>query len=195
MWGPEGVTRAVRRNLLAALPAQTDALRAKYGVGPAELPGVKAVYSVPREFAEIGEYPVVMLSAMETEGQLDTRQIEAGPDYDEFSLLYRVRALVFCMGNDYEATELLTQRTILAVRQSLLVNKRYGDPEGGDGAVLDSRRLRESYAETTASSGGHLGGGWVEIGVRSTERLYTGIETTPVATLASAVHPAMVDEP
>ncbi|QTF82109.1 hypothetical protein SEA_PRAIRIE_12 [Arthrobacter phage Prairie] len=194
MWGPEGVTRAVADNLLSNLPAAIARLRTVRAVSAAELPDVARVYPTPREFAEIGAYPAVMLAARETQGQLETRTTEIGAEHDEFQLTYRVRALIFCMGTSYDQTELLTQRITLAVREALLTNKRYGDPENGNGAVLDARLLRESYAETAASSGGYLGGAWVEIGVRSYERLVSPYASPGVAE-AISVHPALLDEP
>ncbi|WNO25834.1 hypothetical protein SEA_ALTADENA_12 [Arthrobacter phage Altadena] len=209
MWGPEGLTRAAAANLEAALPVAVARLRAKYGITAAELPDVAAVYPTPRDFAEIGDYPCVMLAAQETQGQLDTRQTGATGEYDEYMLTYRLRAMIFCMGTSYDRTELLTQRIVLAVREALLMNKRYGDPEAGDGGVLDARLLRESYAETASSSGGFLGGAWVEIGVRSAERLYTTLPSVPVDDLRTSVgsvaasetvsrvevHPALIGEP
>lgn len=193
MWGPEGLTRAAAENLAASLPAAIARLRAKYGVGPDVLPDVAAVYATPRDFAEVGDYPCIMLAAQETTGQLDNRQTAATAQYDEYTLTYRLRAMIFCMGTSYDGTELLTQRITLAAREALLMNKRYGDPEGGDGGALDARLLRESYAETTASSGGFLGGSWVEVGVRSTERLYSTLPTVPVEALGAVVRPAATD--
>ncbi|QKY79778.1 hypothetical protein SEA_BUMBLE_12 [Arthrobacter phage Bumble] len=206
MWGPEGLTRAAAENLGAALPAAIARLRTKYAVGPDVLPDVAAVYATPRDFAEVGEYPCVMLAAQETTGQLDNRQTGATAEYDEYTLTYRLRAMIFCMGTSYDRTELLTQRITLAVREALLTNKRYGDPESGDGGALDARLLRESYAETTGASGGFLGGSWVEVGVRSTERLYSALPVVPVeavetvvrpaaASLATEIHPALIGEP
>lgn len=200
MWGPEGVTRAVAANLEAALPGAVARLRDKLAVSVEELPAVKSIYPTAREFAEIGAYPAVMLAARETQGNLENRQTEIHAEYDEFTMTYRVRALLFCMGTSYDQTELLTQRLTLAVREALLVNRRYGSPETGEGGTLDARLLRESYAETVGTSGGYLGGSWVEIGIRSAERLASPyplgapLHASNTTTLLPA-HPALDGEP
>lgn len=197
MWGPEGLTRAVATNLAASLPARIAQLRTKYGVDANTLPDVATVYAVPRDFADVASFPCIMLAAQETAGQLDTRQTDATSEYDEYTFTYRVRAMIFAMGTSFDQTELLTQRIVLAVREAFVTNKIYGDPENGDGGLLDSRQIRESYAETTASSGGFLGGAWVEIGIRSTERQSSLVETAVVDAVTTAVVllPASADLP
>lgn len=187
MWGPEGLTRAVAANLAAALPAAVQRIRDRYELTGGQLRDIEQIYPVPRDFAEIGAYPCIMLAAQETAGQLYTRQTDALVTYDEYTMTYRVRAMLFTMGTSFDQTELETQRLTLALRESLLINKRYGDPEDGDGARLDPTLLRESYAEATEGKGGFLGGAWVEVGLVSTERLYLAAEPTAVATLTTGV--------
>jgi hypothetical protein len=187
MWGPEGVTRAVAANLAAGLPAAVARIRDRYSVDELALPDVESIYPTPRDFASIEAYPAVMIAAQETQGQLYTRQTDALTEYDEYTMTYRVRALLFVMGTSFDQTELLTQRLTLAVREALLVNKRYGNPEGGDGAELDPKLLRESYAEAAESKTGYLGGSWIEIGLRSTERLHLGLQTAPVTSLGTSL--------
>lgn len=201
MWGPEGLTRAVAANLSKHLPGRIALQRERWKATPQQIPDVQKIYPTPRDFVDIGGYPCIMLEVQNTEGRRDNRQIEIGAEYDEYTLLYKIRALVWTMETSKERAELLAQRLILCTREALLIDQAFGDDDSDEGGELDSRLLRESYADAVGSDGQFLSGGWVEVGIRAHERLDSPFASRlgaiiPVETDAyPPTHPSMEGEP
>lgn len=190
MWGVEGVNRAVASNLSRILPESMQRLRARSagipGYEAGDIPDVAAIYPTVVEFASIDKYPCLMLSPLETQGRFETRSLGSDGVSEEYTFSYKVRVLIYVMGSSYDSTELLAQRLTVAVREALLLDKRYGDLEGGNGGQLDPSQVRESYAET-AGPAPFLSASYVEIVIKSTESMDSLRGEVPVSGVNSTV--------
>lgn len=173
MLGHEGVVRALTVRLRERLPQQVATLRAELGVDVRALPDVPAGQIHPTEVDVVskGRFPVFMVTQDGTGIQQSTRQVEAGPDFDEYEFRYRCRITFYATGDSPEATEVQRKRLLLALRQTVL-SDRILHSEGGESAVVDHGYLREQFSDLAQDgSGTLLGGAYLELEILTTERL------------------------
>lgn len=190
MIGPEGVTRSVVTRLQQRMGPKMAELRAKYSATVGELPDVQFIS--PDEFdpLSIEKFPAIMVFANRTTGRIDSRQTDVDIAYDEYSFAYEIKAYMYARGDTEGLTSRLTARLALGVREVLLEAKMFPVEDYDDGTLeLDPTTLAENFtgAGRSMPSEKFIGSSELTVNIRSTERLNSVLEDTPVR-VEPAVH-------
>lgn len=185
MKGPEGASELVRAWLEQRIPARLTRLEQLLGLPAGSIPTPGLIVAQDRGPIGLEEWPALLVIPQRMES---LELVDVGGDGSElYRAGYRVRVLVWVRADDYDTTDLLRKRYVLAVRETLLERKQltarpaYGTASPGDSAVRPET-FTEDYSDVFVDDAGRtIAGGWVELVVTVLE-LLDGEADAPTAT-------------
>lgn len=182
MLGAEGISRALFRRVRDVLPGRLALMRAATGATLHQLPDPAQLEPDEVDVASIEKFPLVFCYVPDTTGKLDSRQTDMTADYDEYSYRYNVQIYAYVVGDDYRATSLQMKRYVLALRETMLVDKGiHPEDDGGNYAEIDPATMRESYSTVgQAASKKLIAGAFLDFQIVSHERLDSIFPATPI---------------
>lgn len=181
MLGSEGVGRHLTLKLERAMPPKLHEMRQRLTaelpdpVTPATLPEVQRWIPFDIDQLEVGGFPCVLITEVESTGRLANIQQEVGLSYNEWTFEYIMRIFVWAMGDTAGGVALMRNRYVQAIEEILLGNKLVYQSDTEQLAV-DGSTIRHSYADAAEDDHAQiLQGGYVEVRIKSIERVNTVI--------------------
>lgn len=147
MLGPEGAAERVTAWLTARIPARLRLLETRYELEAATLPDPSLVVDHDTGPLGLEDWPAVLVLPQRLEALAYVDNVPAGELY---RATYSVEVLEWLRADDYETTDELRKRYVLATREALLERKQleaapaYGETAAGTFAV-DPGSIREDY--------------------------------------------------